>query len=569
MGATAVPAAPQVDVVWNRALQAPPNTNTARIAVRPLARGGCYAVYGSLDPLGPPNRMTVNRVDSEGVTLWTQTFDVVGGGFDNAPRGLNVGPDDELVVLVSGATSSYRCIKLLRDGTLAFDRVIPLGAGEERIRVFDDPEVTPSGRILIAEFIEVTGAPQVRVVRSLDASGVDEWQFGLDGSFFYPYLAPAVDERAVVAVSRVDEVSVYAIDASGTLVWQTDKALASGASVGTVSTIDQNAAGEVAVLYSDSQPRQTTVLFLESDGQERYTRALGRYDFPDVPRMRLTSDGSVAYSKVDVPAIPGIPRPLVALGWMDPAGVTTWSIPYQEPNTRFDIVALDANDGPIVSIAVSTTTGDSPRITPYLIGFDRGGQPTWSFFPDFVMPTSIATRAAFGLGRPGQGYMLALDGTPSTGPLELVRFGLPEGQLGSASCGPLFPNSTSQFGALDAVGDARALVNDLTLVASRLPAGETTLFIGSRVLATTPTVPGIGSGLICLGGSIGRFDRPGEIRTTDAFGRTALRVDLAQLPVGTGQSAAMAGETWSFQAWHRDSAAATATLTEALSITLQ
>ena len=55
----------------------------------------------------------------------------------------------------------------------------------------------------------------------------------------------------------------------------------------------------------------------------------------------------------------------------------------------------------------------------------------------------------------------------------------------------------------------------------------------------------------------------------NAVGRS-LAIDLAQLPSPTGTVAAAAGETWNFQAWHRDAhPAATSNFTLPVSITLQ
>ncbi|WP_145204435.1 hypothetical protein [Planctomycetes bacterium Poly30] len=39
---------------------------------------------------------------------------------------------------------------------------------------------------------------------------------------------------------------------------------------------------------------------------------------------------------------------------------------------------------------------------------------------------------------------------------------------------------------------------------------------------------------------------------SDGLGRASLRIDLTTLPTSMGSTAAAAGESWYFQAWHRD-----------------
>jgi hypothetical protein len=61
------------------------------------------------------------------------------------------------------------------------------------------------------------------------------------------------------------------------------------------------------------------------------------------------------------------------------------------------------------------------------------------------------------------------------------------------------------------------------------------------------------------------------VRNAGATGTFSLRPNVHALPTPTGLIAAVAGETWNFQAWHRDSVggAATSNLTDAVAITYQ
>ncbi|MDG1492141.1 MAG: hypothetical protein P8R43_09635, partial [Planctomycetota bacterium] len=57
---------------------------------------------------------------------------------------------------------------------------------------------------------------------------------------------------------------------------------------------------------------------------------------------------------------------------------------------------------------------------------------------------------------------------------------------------------------------------------------------------------------LCLGGSIGR-GVAGGIKSSGSTGAFSGIVDLDAIPTGNGSMSAMTGQTWYFQAWHRDS----------------
>jgi hypothetical protein len=83
--------------------------------------------------------------------------------------------------------------------------------------------------------------------------------------------------------------------------------------------------------------------------------------------------------------------------------------------------------------------------------------------------------------------------------------------------------------------------------------------------------PGGSQGVLSLGGSIGRYVGPGQIRNTGATGSFSLVLDLAATPTPTGLVQVVAGETWNFQSWHRDAVGGTATsnFTDALELLFQ
>lgn len=64
--------------------------------------------------------------------------------------------------------------------------------------------------------------------------------------------------------------------------------------------------------------------------------------------------------------------------------------------------------------------------------------------------------------------------------------------------------------------------------------------------------PGGSQGNLCLQGSVGRFNRPGEIMNSGSDGFFRLIFDSRSLPSPTGSISVMAGENWYYQCWFRD-----------------
>lgn len=119
--------------------------------------------------------------------------------------------------------------------------------------------------------------------------------------------------------------------------------------------------------------------------------------------------------------------------------------------------------------------------------------------------------------------------------------------IGDSFCAGAPVNSTGLSGFTAAFGDARVAVNRVRLEAWPLPQDVFGFFLVSRAPANVFPVP-MSTGRLCLGGMIGRFNRPGQILNSGAAGRFELRV--FDYPSNVGPPAA--GETFFFQAWHRD-----------------
>ena len=203
-------------------------------------------------------------------------------------------------------------------------------------------------------------------------------------------------------------------------------------------------------------------------------------------------------------------------------------------------------------------------------GFTGGGTGNLATDPNFVdlaggdfrlaLPSpavdsgSSAAAAAFPGDFDGARRVFDEAGTANTGlgdPIDMGAFEVST-NIGAVFCDPVNANSTGLPGRIDAQGSASVAANDVTLVATQLPMNAFGFFIASRQRGFVAT-PGGSAGNLCLSGSIGRYVGPGQIQSTGATNSFSLTIDLTSIPQPTGSVSAMAGEAWSFQAWHRDS----------------
>ncbi len=131
------------------------------------------------------------------------------------------------------------------------------------------------------------------------------------------------------------------------------------------------------------------------------------------------------------------------------------------------------------------------------------------------------------------------------------------------------PNSTGGTSAISADGSRTAASNDLTLTASGLPNNSFGFFIASRTQGFASN-PGGSQGNLCLGGAIGRFQQ--QIVNSGSGGAFSIQADLTAFPdPSLGTVAVAPGDTWNFQAWHRDAVggSTTSNFTNGLEITFQ
>lgn len=138
--------------------------------------------------------------------------------------------------------------------------------------------------------------------------------------------------------------------------------------------------------------------------------------------------------------------------------------------------------------------------------------------------------------------------------------------LGTHYCNAV-ANSTGNIGVMAVVGSDVAANNSVVLGASDLPLNSFGFFLTGMAQANTGQ-PGGSQGVLCIGGAIGRYVGAGQIKNSGATGSFNLALNLTQTPTPTGLVSVMGGETWNFQAWHRDSlgGVATSNFTDAVEV---
>ena len=119
--------------------------------------------------------------------------------------------------------------------------------------------------------------------------------------------------------------------------------------------------------------------------------------------------------------------------------------------------------------------------------------------------------------------------------------------IGENFCSPGTVNSSGLPGRIHASGSDVVADDDVTLTAINLPQNEFGYFLTS--LSQGSYMPPSSNGLICLGGSIGRFNA--QVQNSGGSGSFSTQIDLTSLPVNPPVPA-LPGQTWYFQGWYRD-----------------
>jgi hypothetical protein len=126
------------------------------------------------------------------------------------------------------------------------------------------------------------------------------------------------------------------------------------------------------------------------------------------------------------------------------------------------------------------------------------------------------------------------------------------------------PNTTGQAAVMSASGSPLIADDDFTITASQMPKNEWGYFLMAETQGFIPNVGG-SAGNLCLGFPFYRFSKPptGTVLSSGSNGTFSFTPNLTDLPQGV---VFMIGETWDFQAWHRDGAASTSNFTDGIEV---
>ena len=127
-------------------------------------------------------------------------------------------------------------------------------------------------------------------------------------------------------------------------------------------------------------------------------------------------------------------------------------------------------------------------------------------------------------------------------------------------CSPNEPNSTGVPGVLNADGSDVLADNDFALTAVQLPFNQFGYFLASLTPGFVPN-PGGSPGNLCVAGEIARYAK--DVQNSGIFGTFSLGIDLTNIPLSPPVGV-QTGDTWYFQAWHRDGSESN--FTDALSV---
>lgn len=230
-------------------------------------------------------------------------------------------------------------------------------------------------------------------------------------------------------------------------------------------------------------------------------------------------------------------------------GVTEWNVPTPVGSGIYRKVSADHRDG--VVYAVSNPSSSPTSGIGSLVFVDPSGVVHVEPLSEIAADSGEIGDVAFDVRGNAIVTATARTTTSVEGDTGRTIKVVPTESPGFTSCTQSTPNSTGSTSNLTVAGFPEASADNITLIASDLPAAVTVLFLTGRGVHVTPGPAG-SLGDLCLGGQIGRFTGPDQIRTTTESGRASLQLDLPVTPSGNLLRPVMSGEAWNFQAWHRD-----------------
>ncbi|MEZ6014680.1 MAG: hypothetical protein R3F49_06180 [Planctomycetota bacterium] len=555
-----------------------------------LSQVAVAGAQGRTHVLWTDTRATPNNFGIDPADVWRATLD--GGGNVIRTDPISVSPPAQFGARIAGAEATGFVV-VFNSYSGGVSRIVAQRLDALGNAVSPEPfEVLSADRTLVSFDVAWNGSEFLCVwgrLRSMTSSGtpsiVEYRRFRADGTFLDPAPVPVM-EGDIARVDAVGSTFLVAAHFHHPVLQSNHIVRHRRVAGGTGQFLDpapvQTSVGELGDLVGLADrwlvTRSTpTGCFVDLNG---VAGALTYYGPGQSMRVARNAAGTEA---------------LLAYEWRDQSGIhTTTNIRTQR--VALDGTALDPQLGPLVSSAanaqlrpVGVALGDEytfvwadhrahPTIEPglgdvYACRMDRNlSQLDPQGLPLLATPNAEGSVELFasGAGRAIFAASAIERSGPHAGVHRVRTASYTAGPIGAIVCIQPAPNSSGLPGAISAHGSTLAADRALRLTAQQLPHQALTFFLVSRTL-TTPTVPPASQGVLCLGGNVGRFVGPGQILNSGPAGAAELDVDSAALPTPFGPVAVNVGETWVFQAWHRDSVggAATSNFTSALAVTFR
>ncbi|MEL6905836.1 MAG: hypothetical protein AAFU73_22470 [Planctomycetota bacterium] len=514
---------------------------------------------------------------------------------------------------------SVRIVRVDESGVVLWQRNDPIATREGRL---DSLRVTPGGSILLNTQNNSEAALE-GVLHSIDSDGVLEWSTwpsSVAGGPFVGHVAgfsPSGDIYVIGYTQGDVTFSALLIDAStGDELWRVDRPGVSDMLV-PQSILGSSTGSDLFAAYDDGTAY--TAIRIDPSGQVVYERSglgfpynVGFTGINNGIRTALaTADGEFVIGISLIFATGPAPPFQSYLTRLDASGATRWIESTSTASEIAGAVLMDGSDivvgyrrnggllrridadganvwqstgppgvrrvdrltrGPDGSTTVTFLTGPGPGSGNgrQIACYDASGSVRGTL--QLESTSSVATSFVFDAAPSvaddrGSSWVTYVSAEPSGASsiardVAVARVVLDQADE-STVCVQSTPNSTGAPGRLTALGSPVADRNDLTLVGEDLPTGQTVLFLAARQGGFTPN-PGGSAGDLCLGVPLARYAE--DLRTSDSDGRAVLLLDLAATPEGAGTTPVLTGETWFWQAWHREPSGGSH-LTSAVSVT--
>ncbi|MFT4649413.1 MAG: hypothetical protein ACI9X4_002652, partial [Glaciecola sp.] len=238
------------------------------------------------------------------------------------------------------------------------------------------------------------------------------------------------------------------------------------------------------------------------------------------------------------------------------------------PNARVEYWRWYSNDGNVVvddSMLIDITADGTTWVNVETLGPGHpeasGGWFNHAFMISDFITASAQVQLRFRVSDLGGTSLVegAID------EFDVSEVGCPAGSMANY-CSPAIINSAGMAATISGTGSTTASDNDLTLNADQLPQNQFGYFVGGTAQGLV-IMPGGSQGNLCLGGSLARFNAASQVGFTGTTGSFSIQIGLIQVPTDPSQPI-LAGQTWYFQAWFRDSnPATTSNFTDGLRVT--